>query len=101
MLASDLHRINTLPLSTPANSKEISSSVSALLLRVHSDGNFSLVDERIDSHALTRRLRAYLDLDPGQAVIVQPDGDVTLQSLVDILDHLSALGATRLILAQR
>jgi len=100
MLASDLHRINALPLAAPATTPGVSGSVSALFLRVHDDGSFSLTDQRLDQRALNRRIRSYLTLDPEQAVVVQPDGDVLLQSLVDVLDHLTAMGVVKLTLAQ-
>ena len=41
---------------------------------------------------------AYLERDPSQAVVVHPDGDVSLQSLIDILDHLTELGVSSLTL---
>lgn len=100
MLASDLHRIHALPLAAPTTTVGMSGSVSALFLRVHHDGSFSLTDQRLDKRTLNRRIRSYLALDPKQAVVVQPDGDVLLQSLVDVLDHLSAMGVAKLTLAQ-
>jgi biopolymer transport protein ExbD len=100
MLASDLHRIHALPLAAPTSTTGMSGSVSALLLRVHRDGSFSLTDQRLDNRTLSHRIRSYLVLDPEQAVVVQPDGDVLLQSLVDVLDHLTEMGVVKLSLGQ-
>jgi biopolymer transport protein ExbD len=34
-------------------------------------------------------------------VVVQPDGKIPLQALVDVLDHLTAMGVVKLSLSQR
>jgi len=101
MLASDLQRINAQPLAASATTTGLPGPESALFLRVHRDGSFSLADERLDKATLDRRIRSYLEHDPKQAVVVQADGDASLQTLVDALDHLTASGAVKLTLAQR
>ena len=69
-----------------------------LFLRVHAEGVFSLVDERIDRDAMLRHVRSRLEEDPNQAVIVHPEDEVTLQVLIDVLDDLAELGVSRLTL---
>ncbi len=101
MLASDLHRINALPLTASATTTGLPGPESALFLRVHRDGSFSLTDERLDKATLGHRIRSYLDHDPKRAVVVQADEDASLQSLVDALDQLTASGVVKLTLAQR
>jgi len=98
MLASNLDRFNRVEVGTADAGPAAQDQRSAIFLRVHGDGSFSLVDERFDAADLKPRMGAYLERDPSQAVVVHPDGDVSLQSLIDILDHLTELGVSSLTL---
>lgn len=98
MLASDLDRFNRVEVDTADAGTEAEDQRSAIFLRVHGDGSYSLVDERLDSRDLRLRISTYLERNPAQAVVVHPDGDVRLQSLIDILDQLTALGVSSLTL---
>jgi biopolymer transport protein ExbD len=98
MLASDLDHIYHVDVGTSKSGPAAQEQFSAVLLRVHGDGSYSLVDERIDESDLKLRISTHLERNPGQTVVVQPDGDVRLQSLIDILDHLTALGVRSLTL---
>lgn len=98
MLASDLGWINQVEVDTSRVDTAAQDQRSAIFLRVHGDGSYSLVDERLDQGELKRRISTRLGLNPAQAVVVHPDGDVRLQSLIDILDQLTALGVSSLTL---
>ncbi len=98
MLASDLNRFNGVELKASETSAGAQDQTSAIFLRVHADGRFSLVDERIDKTTLDYEISAYLDVNPAQAIVVHPDGDVRLQALIDVLDRLSELGVVSLTL---
>lgn len=98
MLASDLNRFNAVELNSSETNAGVQDSTSAIFLRVHGDGRFSLVDERIDETTLDYEISAHLDINPDQTVIVHPDGDVHLQALIDVLDRLSELGVVSLTL---
>lgn len=98
MLASDLNRFNAVEFNSSETSAGGQDQTSAIFLRVHGDGRFSLVDERIDETTLDYKISAHLDTNPTQAVIVHPDGDVHLQALIDVLDRLSELGVVSLTL---
>lgn len=98
MLASNLDRFNRVEVGTADVGAAAQGQRSEIFLRVHGDGSYSLVDERIGAADLKRRISAYLERNPSQAVIVHPDDDVRLQSLIDILDQLTALGVSGLTL---
>ena len=82
--------------SDPGSGTEDQSS--AVFLRIHGDGSFSLVDERIDAPTLEARINAHLGRNPAQAVVVHPDGEVKLQELIDVLDRLTEMGVAHLTL---
>ena len=98
MLASNLDRFNRVEVGTADVGTAAQDQRSAIFLRVHGDGSYSLVDERIDAADLKRRIGAYLERNPTQAVVVHPDEDVRLQHLIDILDQLTELGVSGLTL---
>jgi biopolymer transport protein ExbD len=98
MLASNLERFNRIEVASSDAGAQAGEQRSSLFLRVHGDGSFSLVDVRMNALTLERRIKAHLDRNAANAVVVHPDGDVRLQHLIDVLDRLAELGVAELTL---
>lgn len=92
MLASDLNRFNRIEVTAAVSSDAAGDRHVSIFLRVHADGTFSLVGDRLAEPELMRTIGARLVRHPELAVVVHPDGDVSLQALVDILERLTSLG---------
>lgn len=92
MLASDLSRFNHIEISAAGSAAATDERQASVFLRVHADGTFSLVGDRLAGPELIRMIGARLDRHPELSVVVHPDGDVSLQALVDILERLTSLG---------
>lgn len=99
MLASSFLQWQTIELSAPADAHGKSSSMEgALLVRVGADGGVDLNGRRLTLAALGDRVRVTLRGDPEQRIFVQPASGVELQTLVTVLDRLTAAGAKNISL---
>lgn len=69
-----------------------------VLVRVLDDGGLDLNGASLGLDQLEAEIRRYLDHNPEQQVLVQPQSTVSLQRLVDVLDRLRRAGVVRLTL---
>ncbi|MEZ5591257.1 MAG: biopolymer transporter ExbD [Gammaproteobacteria bacterium] len=67
---------------------------------LHADGSLELEGQTLLMGQLPTRLEAYLGSDPQPGVIVLPDTDVALQTLVSVFDLLQATGVRQLTLGE-
>ncbi len=97
MLASSFLDWRAIALNAPAAAKGGASPEGALLVEVRADG-LRLGAERLGLEALAERVAAQLRAAPDRRVLVRPDAGVPLQRAVEVLDRLSAAGATEIAL---
>ena len=64
----------------------------ARVIRLHANGQADLGDEPLAPEALGQRLRDDLRHRPTLRVLIQPDPEVELQALVDLMDLVAASG---------
>ncbi|RFA24657.1 hypothetical protein CAI21_20800 [Alkalilimnicola ehrlichii] len=72
----------------------------SLELRLGVDGSVSLDGEAVSRDAALRRVGAAVSTEPDRLVIVRPEGEVRLQTMVEWLEALSGAGATNVSLRQ-
>ncbi|MDH3690986.1 MAG: biopolymer transporter ExbD, partial [Gammaproteobacteria bacterium] len=70
------------------------------VIRVEHNGRVALNDQQLTLQRLKERVRALLQSNPEQSFIIQPASNSVAQATVDVLDQLSAAGATRISLAR-
>ena len=70
------------------------------VIRVEHNGRVALNDQQLNLQRLKERVRALLQSNPEQSFIIQPASNSVAQATVDVLDQLSAAGATRISLAR-
>lgn len=100
MLASSFDQWRSLSINAPAANKSSSASAAEVLrVSVDTQGAVRLNGELLPEGALEARVRSYLEKNADQAVVVQPDEDTGLQTLVAVLDRLTAVGVRRLNLS--
>jgi len=98
MLASSFQQWRSMSINAPAKGVAKPSEQRALLLQVRVGGKLELDGEPLSAEALATRLQDYLAANPEQAVVVQPDPEVGLQTLVEVFDRLAAAGVRELTL---
>lgn len=101
MLASNFQQWRSIKLNTPGVSAAPPSTERRVLqLLLHADGSLELEGQTLLMGQLPVRLEAYLDSDPQPGVIVLPDKDVALQTLVSVFDMLQSAGVRQLTLGE-
>lgn len=101
MLASNFQQWRSIKLNTPGVSAAPPSTERRILqLRLHADGSLELEGQALLMRQLSARLTTYLDSDPQPGVIVLPDTDVALQTLVSVFDLLQATGVRQMTLGE-
>lgn len=93
MLASSFLDWRHISLQTPAGPAAGTSMTGALLVEVRPDG-VRLAGETLALESLVERVAARLADDPSRRVLIAPADGVSLQRAIDVLDRLSAAGAT-------
>lgn len=97
MLASSFLDWRSIDLNAPGRGGGKPSMVGALLVDVTANG-LRLSGEAMDLGELEARVATRLEQRPEQRVLVKPAAGVPLQSVVDVLDRLSAAGVVDLSL---
>lgn len=97
MLASSFLDWRAIDLNAPAQAGAASSVEGALLVEVRPDG-LRLAGAPVSLDALAARVAERLQENPDQRVLVKPAAGVVLQDAVNVLDRLSAAGASSLSL---
>lgn len=88
MLASSFLDWSAVPLSTP--SAQQTSAVTdepPLSVRITLEAGVRIEGKTVDLDTIERVIRQYLDEQPERTVVVQPEGGVALQEVVDVLDE--------------
>ena len=102
MLASNFQQWRSLTLNAPGQGSAAPNNAErALLIRLSANGVLDLNGQALTLDQLDARLQPYLTRNPDQAVIVQPEVDVALQTLVAVFDRLAAVGVGQLTLSER
>lgn len=100
MLASSFLDWRAIELTAPSEASGGAASEGALLVEVRRDG-LRVGAERLSLEALAERVAAQLLEAPDRRILVRPDPAVPLQRAIEVLDRLSAAGASRLSLIRR
>ena len=101
MLASNFIEWRAIALNTPAHSASSSATKDrAVLVRLARDGSIDLNGQVLTLQQLGEQLQPFLNRNPKQAVLVQPSADTELQTLVNLLDKLTAIGVQNLTLQE-
>jgi biopolymer transport protein ExbD len=96
LLASQFQQWRALTMNAPTLAQGERAESSAVLVRVHGDGQVDLNGEPIDVPGLERAIGERLADDPELAVVVQPAADATLQPIISVIDRLVAAGVEEL-----
>ena len=100
MLASSYLGLKELPLTTPAPQGQQTTGQGALLVRLYDDGQVDLGGLALPREELLNIVRKRLVRQPDQGVLLQPQGETNVQTLVGLLDELRALGAYNVVLGE-
>ncbi|AHK78727.1 biopolymer transporter ExbD [Ectothiorhodospira haloalkaliphila] len=88
MLASSFLDWSAVPLSTPsAQQTPAVVDEPPLSVRIFVDSGVRIEGEAVERDAIRSVVRQYLDDQPERTVVVQPEGGVPLQQVVDVLDE--------------
>ncbi|MGM0677330.1 ExbD/TolR family protein [Ectothiorhodospira marina] len=89
MLASSFLDWSAVPLSTPS-AQQAPTSVDdpPLSVRIAVGSGVRIEGEAVEHGAIEGVIRQYLDEHPGRTVVVQPEGGVALQQVVNVLDEI-------------
>ena len=100
MLASSYLGLKELPLTTPAPQGEQVAGQGALLIRVYAEGQVDLAGLGLDRPQLLDIVKRRIAKRPDQSILLQPQDQTTVQTLIDLLDDLRKLGAYNIILGE-
>ena len=99
MLASSFQQWNSMSLNIPAKSSGSSKTLNdQLALIVQNNGLIKLHESTFNISNLTDEVAGYLVENPNRLIIVKPEENVDLQTLVRVIDELSTSGAKQLSL---
>ena len=88
MLASSFLDWSAVPLSTPsAQQTPAVVDEPPLSVRIFVDSGVRIEGEAVEHDAIRNVVRQYLEDQPERTVVVQPEGGVPLQQVVDVLDE--------------
>ena len=99
MLATNFQRWRALTVNAPAPGATAGARADGLRLRVSAGGGLTLGGQTLAGGL--DELRSRLAHEPGLSVVVDPDPDVALQTLVSVFDALAADGVRRVSLGGR
>lgn len=100
MLASNFSQWRSIDVMTPATGNTARDDEKPLLIRIEHNGSISLDGTPLALESLNTAAAADLKNNPQRLIIVQPEPQVALQTIVDVLERLHA-AAGRHIALQR
>jgi biopolymer transport protein ExbD len=71
-----------------------------VVIRLLDDGSLTLNGAAVAEATLDGRVAALVEQIPGRAIVLRPQGSVTLQRAIDLFDRLKAAGAANLTLSR-
>ncbi|MGD8710479.1 MAG: biopolymer transporter ExbD [Ectothiorhodospiraceae bacterium] len=98
MLTSSLVQWHAIGLSVTAPSASAGSLEGSALVRIHDGGNLDLNGVPVSLRQLESRVRGLAPAERALRLVVQPDPEVPLQNIVDVLDRLRAAGTANISL---
>ncbi|MGD8430107.1 MAG: biopolymer transporter ExbD, partial [Ectothiorhodospiraceae bacterium] len=98
MLTSSLVQWRAIGLSVTAPSASAGSLEGSALVRIHDGGNLDLNGVPVSLRQLESRVRGLAPAERALRLVVQPDPEVPLQNIVDVLDRLRAAGTANISL---
>ncbi|SEP79741.1 biopolymer transport protein ExbD [Ectothiorhodospira magna] len=87
MLASSFLDWSAVTLSTPSSQSSAAEDQLPLAVRILPGGELRLGGEPVSAERLVIALREQLAVEPTRTVVVQPAGEVPLQTVVNVLDR--------------
>ncbi|MCG5514425.1 ExbD/TolR family protein [Ectothiorhodospira shaposhnikovii] len=87
MLASSFLDWSAVTLSTPSSQSSATEDQPPLAVQILPGGELRLAGEPVSVERLVIALREQLAMEPARTVVVQPAGEVPLQTVVNVLDR--------------
>jgi biopolymer transport protein ExbD len=98
MLASNFSQWRTIDVMTPVSGGIQNDSEPSLLIQIESAGNIRLDGTPLTLDGLFGPAAAAIQQQPQRRIVVQPAADVSLQTIVSVLERLRAAGGQRIVL---
>jgi biopolymer transport protein ExbD len=98
MLASNFSQWRTIDVMTPVSGGIQNDSEPPLLIQIESAGNIRLDGTPLTLDGLFGPAAAAIQQQPQRRIVVQPAADVSLQTIVSVLERLRAAGGQRIVL---
>jgi biopolymer transport protein ExbD len=98
MLASNFSQWRTIDVMTPVSGGIQNDSEPSLLIQIESAGNIRLDGTPLTLDGLFGPAAAAIQQQPQRRMVVQPAADVSLQTIVSVLERLRAAGGQRIVL---
>jgi biopolymer transport protein ExbD len=98
MLASNFSQWRTIDVMTPVSGGIQNDSEPPLLIQIESAGNIRLDGTPLTLDGLFGPAAAAIQQQPQRRMVVQPAADVSLQTIVSVLERLRAAGGQRIVL---